>query len=152
MTKKKMLKKLTQKNAILEKELGLNINEYGLNHCILDKYTKPSKKRLKRFYKQYKKYGFTDYETWCLDHIFAEWLYSRMYMYVKVCNVDLTFHKFEYKNKEYTQGELIEKIMKDCAYYIKYQYDDNLENEQKAYKKMKEACELWALVFPTMWW
>lgn len=153
MRKKKIIKKLTQKNMILEKELGLKRNEYGINEYIL-KDRRISRKRLKRFYKQYKKYGFTDYDTWSLDHAFAEWMYSRLYMYLeyggKIVNLD--YHKFKYKDKEYTQRQIILKIMDACECYIRNQFCGNVVNEEISYKAMQEACELWALVFPAMWW
>ena len=45
MRKKKIIKKLTQKNMILERELGLKRDEYGINEYIL-KDRRISRKRL----------------------------------------------------------------------------------------------------------
>ena len=148
MTKKRYRKRLAQRNMFLEKELGFKKEEYGINHILFT--DKNSKKRFKKFYKEKKRYGFTSYDTWDLSHNFAEYMYSHLSMYLKEATIiNLDYYKFEYKGREYTQKEVIKLIMKDCAYFLKHQYD---EKEIVAYKAMTEAYELWTLVYGYMWW
>ncbi len=128
-------------------DLGIPAYKYGVN--FLDK----NDKRLKKYKKQKEKYGFDSRETWNLDKMFAEWLYTRCTMYLKEADgiVDLEFHKFEYNGKTYTQKQAIKKVIKWSKYYVLHKFDCD-ETEQKAYKKMVKAAELWAIIFPAMWW
>ena len=95
-------------------------------------------------------YGFDERETWALEHAFYCWLYERLKMYVDVCNVRLDYHKFEYEGEMLTQQECINRMIKGCETYFKY---DSLwavpEEDQKA---INDIAKIWAIVLPAMWW
>ena len=100
---------------------------------------------------QQEEFGFDDSETWCLYHSFYAWLYERLRMYVDVCDdvIDLNFHKFDFKGKEYTQLELINMILERLKYYFSDDYDDfNVEDA----RYIHEIGEIWAIILFAMWW
>lgn len=111
-------------------------------------------KKLKLYEQQQKNYGFDERETWNMDTVFAEWLYSHLCMFKEKANpiISLTFHKFEYNGKTYTQKEIIHKMKKNLKYYLKHGDDLSIEKSKKAYDKLKEATELWAISLHTMGW
>ena len=94
-------------------------------------------------------YGFDERETYALDHAFHCWLYERLMMFLEVNNVDLEFHKFEYKGKEYTQKQLIDMMLVNLKFVLSKEFDDyNDEHREIA----KSISEIWSLVLPAMWW
>ena len=97
------------------------------------------------FEKEREIYGFDSRETWSLDYVFYMWLYERLKMYI-----DLNFHKFVYKEKEYTQLELINMMIERLESYFKK--EDLFVSSEEEYEPIKEIGEIWALVLPAMWW
>lgn len=94
-------------------------------------------------------YGFDERETYALDHAFYCWLYERLIMFLEVNNVDLEFHKFEYKGEEYTQKQLIDMMIVNLKFVLSKEFDDyNDEHREIA----KSISEIWSLVLPAMWW
>lgn len=96
-------------------------------------------------------YGFDDRETWALNDAFYMWLYERLMMYKEIGGevVDLTFHKFKYQGQEYSQLELINKLLEMLKVYFKsgeYKFGD------EDYTLMTEIGEIWAIILPAMWW
>lgn len=118
------------------------------------------------FEKEREIYGFDNRETWSLDTVFYMWLYERLKMFVEIGGqvVDLNFHKFNFKGKEYTQLELINMMIERLEYYFNEDARDSkideyrkqgmgiVEADNKAYEPIKEIGEIWALVLPAMWW
>lgn len=53
-------------------------------------------------------------ECWNLNYELVKWLNLHLKFYMEKANkiVDLEWYKFKYKNKEYTQLELIDKLIK----------------------------------------
>lgn len=104
------------------------------------------------FEKEREIYGFDNRETWCLDDVFYMWLYERLKMFVEIGGqvVDLNFHKFNFKGKEYTQLELINMMIERLEYYFKK--GDLFVSSEEEYEPIKEIGEIWALVLPAMWW
>lgn len=96
-------------------------------------------------------YGFDSRETWDLDHTFFIWLYERLRMYQDTASeiIDLNYHKFTFKGEEFTQGELIDKMLERLRFYFSDKYDD-WDKDNIAY--VKEVAEIWAVVLPAMWW
>ena len=144
-----MKKIKNQRNKYLEK-LGISIYDYGTN-CKPKDWKK--EKRTSRWKKQRKKYGFDDRETWNLDRLFVEWLYSHLMMYKEIGGkiVDLNFHKFDYKGKkkEITQLEAINIICRACEDYLKADYiTRHLHSEIFSENIMK----LLGDIMPAMWW
>jgi len=104
------------------------------------------------FEKEREIYGFDSRETWSLDYVFYMWLYERLKMFVEYAGeiVNLNFHKFIYKEKEYTQLELINMIIERLEFY--FEKGDSFDLSEEEYEFIKEIGEIWALVLPAMWW
>lgn len=127
------------------------INDLGLDDTLMN--LKSTDKRKLKWKHEIKRYGFASYETWSLDYAFYAWLYERLQMYLKKAEeiVDLTYHKFEFKGKEYTQKELIDKMIYGCKIALL-----NPTSGWELSKKEQEAVEdipwIWATVIQAMWW
>ena len=104
------------------------------------------------FEKEREIYGFDSRETWSLDHVFYMWLYERLKMYIEYAGeiVDLNYHKFDFKEKEYTQLELINMMIERLESYFKK--EDLFVSSEEEYEPIKEIGEIWTLVLPAMWW
>lgn len=52
-------------------------------------------------------------ECWNLDFELIEWLNKHLKVFVEECPtvIDLEFHKYKYKNKEYTQLEIVNRLI-----------------------------------------
>lgn len=88
-------------------------------------------------------------DCWDLDKAFLIWLHERLPVYLHDAGVlvDLNYHKFIYHEKEYTQRELVVRMIhlldSICAGIV------DLEEE---YNSINEVLEIWSLVFHAMWW
>lgn len=104
--------------------------------------------RIPKWKKDYKKYGFDSRETWSLDYTFVLWLYQRVKMYNDITNniIDKNHHKFNYREKEYSQQEMINILLNKCEKYIKDDKED-LKNEL-----VKEITDIWGIIILSMWW
>lgn len=107
-------------------------------------------KRDVKFWFQRRTRGWSDDETWNLDCEFIKWVNSRFKKYKEKASkiVDLEFHRFEYEGKEYTQLELIDKVIKLSNEYI----DTNLLSEYKLNSIKDEIFDIFKLIFWEMWW
>ena len=107
-------------------------------------------KRNIKYWFQRRTRGWSDDETWNLDCEFIKWVNSRFKKYKEKASkiVDLEFHKFQYEGKEYTQLELIDKVIKLSNEYI----DTNLLFEDKLDSIKDEIFDIFKLIFWTMWW
>ena len=107
-------------------------------------------KRSIKYWFQRRIRGWSDDETWNLDCEFIKWVNSRFKKYKEKASkiVDLEFHKFEYEGKEYTQLELIDKVIKLSNEYI----DTDLLSEDKLDPIKDEIFDIFKLIFWTMWW
>lgn len=107
-------------------------------------------KRSIKYWFQRRTRGWSDGETWNLDCEFIKWVNSRFKKYKEKASkiVDLEFHRFEYDGKEYTQLELIDKVIKLSNEYI----DTNLLSEDKLNSIKDEIFDIFKLIFWTMWW
>lgn len=88
-------------------------------------------------------------ECWDLDRAFLIWLRERLPVYLHDADrfVDLNFHKFTYHEKEYTQRELIVRMI----HLLDSISADNIDFDDE-YNSINEVLEIWSLVFHTMWW
>lgn len=100
--------------------------------------------------KEKEEYGFDARETWDLDFTFYCWLYERLKMYVDVNCIDLTVHKFEYEGEKLTQEECIDRMIKGCELYFKY--DGVWDIADNDWKAINDVAKIWAIVLPAMWW
>lgn len=122
-------------------DLGLKVNQYGTN------FTSNNDSRKKIWSKERKEYGFDSRETWNLDRIFVEWIYTRLMMYKECANIDMNYHKVLYKDEEMTQEQVINRIL-EISKEALLSYSD----EELWHKNIKEICDLWKEILPFMWW
>lgn len=97
-------------------------------------------------------YGFDNRETWSLDFTFYLWLYERLMMYKEIGGqvINLSYHRFfKYKNKEYTQLELIDEMLTRLRFCFSEEYN---EWDEDHYEYVHEIEAIWAVVLPAMWW
>ena len=130
-----------QKNKYLE-ELGLKRKDYGVNWISRRDF------RLRYFNHETEMYGFCSAETWNMDRIFCEWLYSHCKMYLEITDgkVNLEFHCVEINGEEVTQLQCIQRIIKLTGEAL------TRPEEGVATDRLREAILIWAEVFPLMWW
>lgn len=106
-------------------------------------------KRQEKWEKQRKEYGFDSRETWNMDYSFHLWLYERLKMFLEVNCVNLEYHKFKYKGKEYTQKQMIDMMLERLEFSFSKKYN---EFDEKQFKYVSEIEKIWAKVLPAMWW
>ena len=114
-----------------------------------------SLKRNIKYWFQRRTKGWSDDETWNLDWEFFKWVNSRFKQYIKDANeiVDLEFYKFKSKGKEYTQLELINRVIKLTHRLIDEDYFmDKLEEAEEITKMKDEVLDIFKLIFFWMWW
>ena len=106
-----------------------------------------------KFWKQRRQYGFDQRETYALNDTFYCWLYERLRMYVDKASkiIDLEYHRFTWKGKEYTQLDLIRELLTHLEFYFKSTEDCILLNLEEE-KIVREIGEIWAILLPAMWW
>ena len=99
--------------------------------------------------------GWSDDETWNLDYEFIKWVNSRFKKYKEkaVGTVDLEYHKFKYKRKEYTQLQLIDRVIELTDEMLTDEYWDLIYTNVERLEKMKdEVFDIFKLIFFSMWW
>ena len=89
---------------------------------------------------------------WNLDHEFILWLNYWFKEFKKKAKIDLKFHKFEYKGKEMTQGEIIDKVIELTDKIHKYYYEFGSEEYKELGNDVDEVFDLFKLVYWCMWW
>jgi hypothetical protein len=141
------------KHTVCKKESKTMARKYLNDLGINDNFMKldPKDSRWTRWNREIEEYGFPDYETWCLDIYFYCWLYERLKMFLEVNCIDLNVHKFNFENKEYTQKELIDKMLHGCELAL----SEAFENKKLTEDEEKSVCDIpwiWATVMPAMWW
>lgn len=99
-----------------------------------------------------KVYGFDERETWDLRDDSLGWLYERIKMFIDVCDINLNYHKFKYNDKEFTQLEVLDKILEDIRLYFDAKYSYDPDKWEKRVPYLNEIGTLWGLVLPAMWW
>lgn len=110
-------------------------------------------KRNKIWKKERETYGGYDSRfTWCANTLLIEEVYTVVKMYLKFSNVDLTFHKFDYRGFEVTQEEGLKFITKRLKYVLKHNESFDKVVMDKCYKKTKEAFEMLGVILPALWW
>ena len=105
--------------------------------------------RQERWTKEREEYGFDERETWDLEISFRLWLYERLKMYLDRNCVNLEYHKFEFKGKEYTQQQMIDMMLERLEFSFKEDYNDY---DPKQYAYVNEIEEIWTIVVGAMWW
>lgn len=92
-------------------------------------------------------------ETYSLDYSLIEWLNEHLKIYLKETEgiIDLTFHKFTYKKQEYTQIEIVNRLIEITDYLLD---DDNYfwGNDKEKERLVKEMYDLLKLVHFYLCW
>ena len=99
--------------------------------------------------------GWSDDETWNLNYEFILWLNSRFKKYREqaIKMVDLEYYKFEYKDKIYTQLQIIDRIIELTDYIINNDYYEMMWSDIEHLEAMKnEIFDLFKMSFGAMWW
>ena len=104
-----------------------------------------------KYKEQRKEWGFDARETFSLNWAFYEWLYERLIVYRDVGGkvVNLSYHKFEYNGQEYTQLELINKLIEELKWALT---DEEADVTIENYNRLMEIGKMWAIILPAMWW
>ena len=104
----------------------------------------------KKWAEQREIYGFDVRETWNMDVSFYCWLYERLMMYLEVCDIDLTYREFEYKDEILTHKQCIDKMLEGCKIALTSNAFDITQNDNLA--KVEDVAKLWGLVCQHTWW
>ena len=99
--------------------------------------------------------GWSDDETWNLDYEFIKWVNSRFKKYKEKASkiVDLEFHRFEYESKEYTQLQLIDRVIELTDEILTDEYWNLIYTDAERLEKNKdEVLDIFKLIFFSMWW
>ena len=120
--------------------------------------TTKNDKRQQKWEEEKSLYGFDERDTWNLDYTIVTLLYERLKMYNKINNIDTKYHTYTINGQEKTVQYWIEKILNNCEIVLKdeVEIDDDIEkykeHERIKHEKHKEIWEIWAEIFPSMWW
>lgn len=105
--------------------------------------------------KKYNSQFFEDCNTdWNLNNEFIHWLNYHLKRYLESAStiVDLEYRKFTYKNKEYTQKQIIEKLIRLTDEFLKDEWGYEQDDYKKQIEIVDEIFDLFHLVFWNMWW
>ena len=92
-------------------------------------------------------------ECWNLDYELIKWLNTHLKVYKKEASkiVDLEFYKFTYKKKEYTQLEILDRLIEITDYLLDIDYFI-IEVPELVNKNKNEMYDLLKLVHWNLWW
>lgn len=132
------------------------LDDLGVTNCP-DNYGSKNDKRQKVWKKQRKKYGFDNRELWNLDYTFYLWLYEHVMRFKKVASkvIDMSSKDssvFTYKDKKYTQMQLIDMLIERLEYRLCGKYDDYELSSEAHYEFIQEIPYIWAVLLPAMWY
>lgn len=99
-----------------------------------------------------RKKGVFDSElTWDLGYYSLEFMRDGLQKYLEVAPkiIDLEYHKIKYKNKIYTQKELMEIMYEKCRILCDKWYD---YSDDELYKTLDEYMTLYKKLIGYMWW
>ena len=90
-------------------------------------------------------------ECWNLNTELLKWLNIHFKVYKEDASkiVNLRYHTFIYEQQEYTQLEIIDRIIELTDYLL---LDDNYLPTTIIINKQKQLFDLLELVFNAMWW
>lgn len=130
------------------------LEELGVDAEICN-WIKEDDERYEEYSEYEKEYGVFKPANWSFDNYFSRWLYCYLKDYFKDAEkvVDLDFYHFEFKGKDYTQKEAIEKILNTLEIFITEK--DNvfdLKEERKMIEDYQDAIRLLAEILPAIWW
>lgn len=109
-------------------------------------------KQKKKFKQQVKKRGWADDETWSLNSEIMRWIISRCTRYLELADkvIDLSYHKYEYQDRVYTEKEAIQLMIAEAKNYL-MSFED-MEPIKSREEHSKVVFDLLKLVFEDLWW
>lgn len=92
-------------------------------------------------------------DTYSLDYALIKWLNIRLKAYLNYANkyVDLEYYKFKYRNKEYTQYEIVNRLIEITDTLV----DEGFywgTKDKKAMKLVNEMYDLLKIIHFALWW
>jgi len=92
-------------------------------------------------------------ECWNLDYELVKWLNEHLKVYKEEASeiVDLEFYKFPYKNEEYTQLQILNRLIEITNYLLDADYFVN-RNVELINKNKDEMYDLLKIVHWQLWW
>lgn len=111
-----------------------------------------SKVRTDKFLNQQARLGFDDRDIYNLETTMYQLFYERLKHYHVVATkyLNLEYHKIMYLDKEYTQLELLERMLEMLEGILKediYDLEDTIDKERR-----KEVWVIWSICQEYMWW
>ena len=79
--------------------------------------------------------------------------YDKKYKEEAIGIVDLEYYKFKYKRKEYTQLQLIDRVIELTDEMLTDEYWDLIYTDAERLEKIKdEVFDIFKLIYGAMWW
>lgn len=155
MVKKKKKRKNTHYGRKYLEDIGIKYYDTPQGLCEKPHEKKDKNYNRKKWHEERLIYGFDERETWCLYHTVNLFLYERL-MYFKEIGgqtIDLSYHKIEYQDVEYTLSELIDKMIEGLRLDITLDdYDDKRINNPIIRKKIDDVWPIYSIVKYYLWW
>lgn len=132
---------MTDKGLVLCKyldDLNIPTTEYGTNFC------DNTDKRWSKWMEEREVYGFDSRETWNIDRLLIEWIYTHFKMFKERANIELDYHKVKFNDEEITQEQAIDIILAECERFILSNDIDSVFD--------KKVWKLIGKILPAMWW
>ena len=115
------------------------------------------KRNLKHLYQRHTR-GWSDDECWDMEHHLVKWINEHFKVYLKQAGdiVDLTYHRFEYGGREWTQLELMERVIDVTDILLdedKYIASLGIEDEEEIMIQAKdELYGILKVIHFQLWW
>ncbi len=126
--------------GLTQDDLTFDDNDYNYNKETLD-----------LFKKQREEHGFDEREVWSLRYNIALYLYTRIKMYDETSDelIDKDFHKFEYKDKEYTFQECINMVLEGLRLYLT---KDDFDMTKEEMECVMDSMIIFGKIWLYLWW
>ena len=109
-----------------------------------------------RWWRERRKYGFDERETWALDKTIFMFLYERLKRYDEVNTINTSFHKKEYNGIVMTFQEAINRMIELSEDLIikvdSLEIDDGCEGVSRIEQKAEELFGLLSVWIFHLWW
>ena len=109
----------------------------------------PNDKREKDWKEERKIHGFDSRDTWGLNYTLALLIYPRLKMYDEVNIIDTNFHKFTFKDNEYTFQECIDKVLRGLEIFLT---KDDFEMIDEEIEEIQDTIKLLGEIWWDLWW
>lgn len=103
-----------------------------------------------KWFKERRKCGFDNRETWDMGYTFALIVHERLRMFKDYAGGFIEDEAVEYKGEQTTYFTLVDKMIEDSGTWIKQSRDD--WGSQHEENRMKDVYECLAEIHIWMWW